>query len=346
MGLFTPVGVFSSARAQLDERAHLEVLAEPHLQRRLALADVGDASVLLRHRQVVAGDEDAARALAPQLPDPVDGGRAERRVVGRVALAREQFGAVLGRVAGEDRVVLLAFQDVDEMARGVARRGVGLEPRHELLLGRDRVQRRPVLELAHVQLGYRPLAPGLPQRPGELARADDDARVAEQDPVERVVVMRMGEDDVGDVLRLEAAFFQLREDRLPHAEAADVDQRDAPLAANERDGAPAQSPVAHHPPWKSLDEDLDLVAVDFHRVLAHSALMCASRISLPHFSESARTAAPNSSGVFPIAVAPIPESFSATAGSFTTLTTSSWIFAMIAGGTAAGATRPNQLVSS
>src|SRR5262249_37330640 len=154
------------------------------------------------------------------------------------------------------------------------------------------------------------------------------------------------EHDVGDVSGLEAAPGELLDDPLPHVEAADVDQHDTPLAADERDRAPAEAAVAHHPPGEALDEDVDLVAADFHRIHAHSALMCASRISWPHSSESARIAAPTSAGALPIAVAPIAASLSDTAGSRSCLTTSAWIFAITAAGVLAGATRPNQLVSS
>src|SRR5439155_26853837 len=150
-----------SARAQLDQRGRLDVFAEPRLERRLALADVFDVPVPLRHRQVVAGNEDASRASSPQLPDPLDRSRAERGVVGGFALAREQLRAVLRSVTGEDHVALLSLQHEDEMPGGVPGRCVRLESRHALLLGRDGLQRGPALQLAYVQLGHRRLAPGL-----------------------------------------------------------------------------------------------------------------------------------------------------------------------------------------
>src|SRR5689334_10161696 len=263
-------GMVELARAELDQRGRLEILAEPDFQRGVALADVVDASILLRHRQIVAGHEDAVRTLGPELPDPLDRRRTERRIVGCITLARKQLRAVLRRVSGEDRVALPAFENVDEMARGVARGGARPESRHEFLLRRDRMQRGPVLQLAHVELGHGAFAPGLVQRPRELARADDDLRVAEKDPVERVVVVRVREDHLGDVLRLQATLGELLDQPLSHAEAADVHQRDVPVSPDERYRAPAQPAVAYHPAGKTLDEDVDLVTVDFDWFHSHS----------------------------------------------------------------------------
>src|SRR5258706_2106158 len=132
----------------------------------------------------------------------------------------------------------------------------------------------------------------------------------------------MGEDDVGHVIELQAAVRELLDQALAHIEAAHVDQRHVPAAADERDRAPAQAPVADHPAGKALDQDVDLVVFQLDRFHFHSARMLASRISLAHFSESARIAAPNCSGVLPTAVAPIAASFSDTPGSWSTLITS------------------------
>src|SRR6266702_1610218 len=101
------IAVSSLAHRQFDQRRRLEVLAEPRLERGLALADVFDSPFLLRHRQIVARNENAARPSFPQLPDPLDRRAARHRVVGGLRVAREQLGAVLRRVAGEDRVALL-----------------------------------------------------------------------------------------------------------------------------------------------------------------------------------------------------------------------------------------------
>src|SRR5882762_9524480 len=232
-----------SAQTQFDQRGRLDVFAEPRLERRLALADVFDVPVVLSHRQVVAGDEDASRPFSPQLPDPLDRRRAERGVVSGFGLAREQLSAVLRGVAGEDRVALPSLEHEDEMPGGVPGSGVRLESRHAFLLGRDGLQRGPAFQFAHVELGDRRLAPWLGHRPGELSCADDDSRLAEQDPVERVIVMRMGEDDVGHVGGFQAALRGLRDQALPHVEAADVHQRDMPIPADEGDRAPAQAPV-------------------------------------------------------------------------------------------------------
>src|SRR5712691_12920257 len=152
--------------------------------------------------------------------------------------------------------------------------------------------------------------------------------------------MRVREDDVGHVGGLQAALRELRDQAFPHAEAADVHQGDVSAAADQRDRAPAQAPVTDHPAGKALDEHVDLVVLQLDRFHFHSARISASRISLAHFSESARITAPNCSGVLPTAVAPIAESFSDTPASCSTLITSAWIFPMIARGTAAGATSP------
>src|SRR5712691_1544573 len=114
----------SLAHAQLDQRRGLDVLAEPHFERSFAAPDVFDVPVLLRHRQVVAWNENTARPSSPPLPDPLDRRAAHLRVVASFALSREQLGAVLRRVAGEDHVALFPLDDEDEMARRVARRGV------------------------------------------------------------------------------------------------------------------------------------------------------------------------------------------------------------------------------
>src|SRR2546425_467029 len=130
---------------------------------------------------------------------------------------------------------------------------------------------------------HRRLAPWLGHRPGELSCADDDSRLAEQDPVERVIVMRMREDDLGHVGGFQAALRELLDEALSHIEAADVHQRDVPVPADESNSAPAQAPVADHPSGEALDQDVDLVSVDLHRIL-HSARMLATRVSLPQYS--------------------------------------------------------------
>src|SRR5437879_3325251 len=159
----------------------------------------------------------------------------------------------------------LSLEHEDEMPGGVPGRSVRPESRNAFLLGRDRMQRRPAFQLADVELGHRRLAPGLGHRPGELPCADDDPRLAEQDPVERVIVVRVREDDVGHVGRLQAALRELRDESLPHAEAADVHQGDVPAAADQRDRAPAQAPMADHPAWKALDQYVDLVVLQLDR---------------------------------------------------------------------------------
>src|SRR5256884_3831794 len=189
------------------------------------------------------------------------------------------------------------------MPRGVPGRSVRLKPGHAFLLGRHGLQRGPALQLAYVELGHRRLAPGLGHRPGELSRADDDSRLAEQDPVERMVVMRVREYDVGHVGRLQAALRELRDQALPHAEAADVHQSDAPAAADQRDRAPAQAPVAHHPSGKTLDEHVDLVVLQLDRFHFFtppgfmSAQESKGMAETSSFATPARTASPCSGSI-------------------------------------------------
>jgi len=94
--------------------------------------------------------------------------------------------------------------------------------------------------------------------------------------VHHVVVMRVGDHQVGDVGRLESALLETRDQQRADAEAAGVDQRDPATPADQRDGAPAEAAVAHGLARIALDHDVDVVAVDMHamildEVAAHSA---------------------------------------------------------------------------
>src|SRR5262249_47523307 len=93
-----------------------------------------------------------------------------------------------------------------------------------------------------------------------------DAGVTEQRPVDRMVVMRMGEQDVGHVLGLQATLLQPLDQEPPHAERAGVDQRHPAVAAQQDDAAPAQATMAYRLPREALDDDIDVV-----RGLAHHA---------------------------------------------------------------------------
>ena len=190
---------------QLEQRGGLEVVAVPGGDGGLALAQVLGPVAVEHHRQVVAGHDDGARAHAPHLPDHVDGGAADGGIVGHVRVARDELGAVLGGIAREDDVAVLAAQQEGEAARRVARRDVGGDAGQHggVVLGGD--DGGPALQLLDVELWHRRGAPGLLQRPGQLLGADDDAGVLEERPVDRMVPVRVCEQHVGDLAGLQAA---------------------------------------------------------------------------------------------------------------------------------------------
>src|SRR5262249_14026153 len=157
---------------QLEDRGLLQRVAEPRAHRRLALLDVMRTALLDHHRHVVARHDHVAGPLAPQLPDRLDRAFGDRLVVAHVGGQRDQLDAVLGGIAGEDHVVVAARGDEDQVARRVTRRVVGPDPREHLVAGLDAVQPRRGVELAHIELRHRRLAPALLQGPGELAAAD------------------------------------------------------------------------------------------------------------------------------------------------------------------------------
>lgn len=110
----------------------------------------------------------------------------------------------------------------------------------------------------------RRLAPWLFHRPGEFGLADHDAGVAEQRPVHRMVVVRMGEQYIRDIGRAHAALRKPLDQQLAHAEIAGVDHGRAAVPAQQRDGAPAKPAMAHGLAGKALDQDVDAVAADVH----------------------------------------------------------------------------------
>ena len=209
---------------------------------------------------------DVAGPPPPQRPDCVDRRLADGGVVGHVGRARNELGAVLGGVAGEDYVALGRVQHEDQMTGRVAGREMrGDAGKHFLALGRG-MQRRPAVELAHIKLGHRRFAPRHFQRPRQLAGADHDARVGKHRPIHGMIVMRVGEQQIGDVSRLQSALSEALDQHGAHAEPAGIDQRDAAMRAQQNHRAPAQAAMADRFAGKALHDDVDVVVVYFHVV--------------------------------------------------------------------------------
>ena len=126
------------------------------------------------------------------------------------------------------------------------------------------VHGRPGLQLPHIELRHGGLAPRLVYGPGQLLRPHHDAGAPEQRPVDAVIVMRMGHQEVGHVRGLEPVVGEAMDQQLADPETAGIDQRDPALAADQDDRAPAEPAVAHRLARITLDQDVDLVAVDLH----------------------------------------------------------------------------------
>jgi hypothetical protein len=114
------------------------------------------------------------------------------------------------------------------MPRRVTRRRHGLETRQGVETGR------------------------LARRPNEFLVTNPDGCVREQSEVDRLVVMRVREDHVGHVFRLDALGLQLLRQFASNIESADIHQRHTALLAQQRDGAPAKTTVAKSAPMKTL----------------------------------------------------------------------------------------------
>src|SRR5437867_5083660 len=99
-----------------------------------------------------------------------------------------------------------------------------------------------------------------------------------------------------------------------------------------------------HPPRRQQRDDLlaDALDGDVHS----SAWMFATLMISAHCADSARMAAPKSSGELPTTSAPSSVMRFFASGSRSTRITSAWIFKTVSFGVAAGASRPNQLVSA
>src|SRR5207237_1314957 len=105
----------------------------------------------------------------------------------------------------------------------------------------------------------------------------------------------------------------------------------------------ARELTIHSPRRKQRDDLLaDALDGDVHC----SARMFAALMISAHCADSARVAAPNSSGELPTTSAPRSVMRFFTSGSLSTRITSAWIFKTVSFGVAAGARRPKQLVSA
>ncbi len=249
---------------EIDLRHRCHVAAEPRLQHRLACAEVARLVALDPHGDVMARHHDRARLLAPHPPDRGDGGAADRGVVGHVGIAGDQLRAIFRGVAGEDHVVLVAGDAEDQAARRVPGAEMGGDARKDVITIVHPDRRRPGQERIGIELGDRRLAPRLFHRPGDLGLADHDAGVAEQRPVHRMIVVRMREEHIRDIGRAHAALRKPVDQQLAHAEIPGVDHRGAAVAAQQRNGAPAEAAMAHRFAGKALDQDVDGVAADVH----------------------------------------------------------------------------------
>ncbi len=74
--------------------------------------------------------------------------------------------------------------------------------------------------------------------------------------------MRVREQHVGDVAGRQTVRCQPVDDQIALAEGADVDQGNAAVTAQQRDGAPAEPAMAYRFAGVALDHDLDLIAAE------------------------------------------------------------------------------------
>src|SRR3954462_9374665 len=102
-----------------------------------------------------------------------------------------------------------------------------------------------------------------------------------------MIVMGVGQDDVGNIIRRNADRLELALQRLANAKGADIDQDVVPIGAAQRGGAPPDPAMAHGLARKSLHQDVNSihVAVCFR----HSTRIFAASAMPPNFSLSDRT---------------------------------------------------------
>jgi hypothetical protein len=191
---------------------------------------------------------------------------ADRGVVGHVGIARHQLGAVLGGVAGKDHILVRRVQHIDEATGRMAGRKMRGDAGENFLAFLGGVQLRVGLELAHIKLRHRRLAPRHRQRPVEFMRADDDARIRKHRIVHRMIVVRMRQQQVGDLRRLQSAFGKTLEQHGAHAEAAGIDHQNAAVRAQHHDGAPPKAAMADRLAGKALHDNVEIVFAEFHGV--------------------------------------------------------------------------------
>ncbi len=75
-----------------------------------------------------------------------------------------------------------------------------------------------------------------------------------------MVVMRVADEQVGYVGRLEAAPLQVLQQRAAQAVAAAIQQYDAAMPAQQHHRAPAEAPMQHRLARVSRDQDLKVPA--------------------------------------------------------------------------------------
>ena len=126
------------------------------------------------------------------------------------------------------------------------------------------LNRGPGLELFDIELRHRRLAPGLLKGPCQLISADDDACMSKQRPVHGVVMVGMGQQHIGHVLRLEAARSEPWLEQRPQPERSDINQRNPTVTAQQDDAAPSKPAVANGLARIALDDDVDIVTADLH----------------------------------------------------------------------------------
>ncbi|GGB11957.1 hypothetical protein GCM10011496_36060 [Polaromonas eurypsychrophila] len=71
--------------------------------------------------------------------------------------------------------------------------------------------------------------------------------------------MRVGEDHVGHVFRLDALGLQLLRQLAANAKSADIQQRHTPLPTEKRHGAPTETTMTDGTPRKTLNQQIELV---------------------------------------------------------------------------------------
>ena len=81
-----------------------------------------------------------------------------------------------------------------------------------------------------------------------------------------MVVVRMRQQQVGDLRRLQPAFGETLEQHGAHAEAAGIDHQDAAVRAQHHPRAPAQAAVTDGLAGEALHDNVEIVFAEFHAV--------------------------------------------------------------------------------